>query len=112
MRRDLAEDALWLARLVARLMPDQAEVIGLLALMKLNLARSRARFDESGEMVLLPDQDRNLWDHQAIGEGIELLERAGAMRASGPYQLQAKIAALHSESNSWDETDWHQIVLL
>jgi RNA polymerase sigma factor (sigma-70 family) len=112
MRRDLAEDALWLARLVSGLMPEQAEVIGLLALMKLNLARSRARFDESGEMVLLPDQDRNLWDHTAIAEGIELLEKAGAMRASGPYQLQAAIAALHSESKSWEETDWHQIVLL
>jgi RNA polymerase sigma-70 factor (ECF subfamily) len=112
MRRDLAEDALWLARLVSGLMPDQAEVIGLLALMKLNLARSRARFDESGEMVLLPDQDRNLWDHAAIAEGIELLDKAGAMRASGPYQLQAAIAALHSESKSWEETDWHQIVLL
>ena len=112
VRRDLAEDALWLARLVSGLMPDQAEVIGLLALMKLNLARSRARFDESGEMVLLPDQDRNLWDHVAIAEGIELLDKAGAMRASGPYQLQAAIAALHSESKSWEETDWHQIVLL
>jgi RNA polymerase sigma factor (sigma-70 family) len=112
MRRDLAEDAQWLARLVDKLMPNQAEVIGLLALMRLNLARSRARFDESGEMVLLPDQDRNLWDHAAISDGIELLERAGAMRASGPYQLQAAIAALHCESKSWDETDWHQIVLL
>jgi RNA polymerase sigma-70 factor (ECF subfamily) len=112
MRRDLAEDAHWLARLVSGLMPDQAEVVGLLALMKLNLARSRARFDESGEMVLLPDQDRNLWDHAAIAEGIELLDKAGAMRASGPYQLQAAIAALHSESKSWEETDWHQIVLL
>jgi RNA polymerase sigma-70 factor (ECF subfamily) len=112
MRRDLAEDALWLARLVSGLMPDQAEVIGLLALMKLNLARSRARFDESGDIVLLPDQDRNLWDHAAIAEGIELLDKAGAMRASGPYQLQAAIAALHSESKSWEETDWHQIVLL
>ncbi len=112
MRRDIAEDALWLARLVAQLMPDQPEVIGLLALMKLSLARSRARFDEAGDMVLLPDQDRNLWDHAAIAEGIELLERAGAMRASGPYQLQAAIAALHSESRSWEETDWHQIVLL
>jgi RNA polymerase sigma-70 factor (ECF subfamily) len=63
-------------------------------------------------MVLLPDQDRNLWDHAAIAEGIELLDKAGAMRASGPYQLQAAIAALHSESKSWEETDWHQIVLL
>jgi RNA polymerase sigma factor (sigma-70 family) len=112
MRRDLAEDAIWLARLVAKLMPDQPEVLGLVALMKLNAARSRARFDESGEMVLLPDQDRRLWDHTAIDEAIKMLELAGAMRAAGPYQLQAAIAALHSEARSWEETDWHQIVLL
>jgi RNA polymerase sigma factor (sigma-70 family) len=112
MRRDLADDALWLTRLVASLMPDQPEVIGLLALMTLNLARSKARFDQSGEMVLLPDQDRSLWDGHAIAEGIRLLERAGAMRATGPYQIQGAIAALHSEANSWEETDWHQIVVL
>src|SRR5712671_4156055 len=112
MRRDLADDAVWLTRLVATLMPEQPEVIGLLALMKLNLARSRARFDESGEMVLLPDQDRSLWDGAAIAEGIELLDRAGAMHATGPYQVQGAIAALHSEAGSWNETDWHQIVLL
>lgn len=112
MRRDLADDALWLTGLVATLMPDQAEAIGLLALMKLNLARSRARFDESGEMVLLPDQDRSLWDGAAIAEGVRLLERAGAMRATGPYQVQGAIAALHSEALSWEETHWHQIVVL
>ena len=111
-RRDLAEDAIWLTRLVAQLMPDQAEVIGLVALMQLHLARAQARFDDSGEMVLLPDQDRQLWDHAAIAGGIKLLEQAGAMRAPGPYQLQAAIAALHSEAKSWEETDWHQIVLL
>ena len=112
IRRDLADDAIWLTRLVASLMPDQPEVLGLLALMKLNLARFKARFDASGEMVLLPDQDRRLWDRRAITEGLELLERAGAMRATGPYQLQAAIAALHSEAASWNETDWHQIVVL
>ncbi len=112
MRRDIAEDAIWLTRLVSRLMPDQPEVLGLLALMQLHLARSRARFDASQEMVLLPDQDRRLWDQAAIAEAIRLLERAGAMRRSGAYQLQAAIAAVHSEASSWDETDWHQIVLL
>jgi RNA polymerase sigma-70 factor (ECF subfamily) len=112
MRRDLAEDSLWLARLVDRLMPDQPEVIGLLALMKLTLARSAARFDMAGEMVLLPDQDRALWDQAAIDDGVALLERAGAMRAPGPYQIQAAIAALHSQARSWMETDWHQIVIL
>ena len=111
-RRDLAEDAMWLTRLVDRLMPDQPEVIGLVALMTLHLARAGARFDEGGEMVLLPEQDRNLWNRSAIARGIELVERAGAMRAPGPYQLQAAIAAVHSEASSWAETDWHQIVLL
>jgi RNA polymerase sigma factor (sigma-70 family) len=112
MRRDLADDALWLAGLVAALMPDQPEVLGLLVLMKLNLARSAARFDEAGEIVLLPDQDRSLWDRRSIDEGIAALDRAGAMRKTGPYQIQAAIAALHSEASSWQETDWHQIVVL
>jgi RNA polymerase sigma-70 factor (ECF subfamily) len=112
MRRDLAEDSLWLACLVDELMPGQAEVLGLVALMKLNLARSAARFDAEGEMVLLPDQDRNLWDQGAIAEGVALLDRAGALRAPGPYQVQAAIATLHSEARSWAETDWHQIVVL
>ena len=112
MRRDLAEDARWLTSLVASLMPEQPEVLGLLALMKLNLARSAARFDQNGEMVLLPDQDRHLWDKSAIAEGIAILDRAGAMRASGSYQLQAAIAALHAAAPTWEETDWRQIVLL
>ena len=63
-------------------------------------------------MVLFPEQDRRLWDQAAVAEAIRLLERAGAMRRSGAYQLQAAIAAVHSEASSWDETDWHQIVLL
>jgi RNA polymerase sigma-70 factor (ECF subfamily) len=112
MRRDLADDALWLARLLDRLLPNQAEAIGLLALMKLHLARSRARFDGAGDMVLLPEQDRSLWDGAGIAEGIALLERAAALDAPGPYQLQAAIAAVHSESRSWNETDWRQIVAL
>ena len=112
MRRDLADDALWLTGLVGTLMPDQPEVLGLLALIKLNLARSAARFDAAGEIVLLPDQDRGLWDHASIADAIALLDRAGAMKSTGPYQVQAAIAALHSEARSWEETDWHQIVLL
>ena len=112
LRRDLAEDALWLAGLLVRLLPDQAEAIGLLALMKLHLARSRARFDASGEMVLLPEQDRSLWDGRGIADAIEQLNRAAALDAAGPYQIQAAIAAVHSESRSWAETDWRQIVML
>ncbi len=111
-RRDLAEDAAWLTGLVAALMPDQPEVLGLLAMMKLNLARSAARFDAAGEMVLMPDQDRSLWDRARIAEAIQTLDRAGAMAAPGPYQLQAAIAATHAEAESWDDTDWHQIVVL
>ncbi len=112
MRRDLAEDALWLASLLARLLPGQSEVLGLLALMQLHLARSRARFDAAGEMVLLPDQDRTMWDAAAIAEGITLLRGAAALNAPGPYQLQAAIAAVHSEAPSWAQTDWAQIVVL
>ncbi|HEX2646478.1 MAG TPA: DUF6596 domain-containing protein, partial [Candidatus Dormibacteraeota bacterium] len=111
-RRDLAEDALWLTRLLDRLLPDQAEILGLAALMKLNLARAAARFDAAGEMVLLPDQDRALWDGTGIQDGVALLQRAATLNAPGPYQLQAAIAAVHSEARSWEETDWRQIVLL
>ena len=112
MRRDLAEDALWLTRLVDSLMPGQPETLGLMALMKLILARSAARFDQSGELVLLADQDRLLWDAPAIADGIRTLERAGSMRAPGPYQLQAAVAAVHAEARTWGETDWAQILLL
>src|SRR5258708_36773545 len=98
MRRDLAEDALWLGRLLDRLMPDQPEVLGLIALMQLNLARSAARFDEAGEIVLLADQDRSLWDRDAIDAGTGVLERAALLHGPGPYQLQAAIAAGHSET--------------
>src|SRR3977135_418898 len=108
-RRDLAEDAAWLTGLVAALMPDQPEVLGLLAMMNLNLARSAARFDHAGDLVLMPDQDRKLWDAARITEAIRTLDRAGAMAAPGPYQLQAAIAATHAEAESWGETDWHQI---
>ena len=112
MRRDLAEDALWLGRLLDRLMPDQPEVLGLIALMQLNLARSAARFDEAGEIVLLADQDRSLWDRDAIAAGTRVLERAAMLHGPGPYQLQAAIAAVHAEAPTWGDTDWSQIVLL
>jgi len=112
MRRDLAEDALWLGGLMTRLMPDQPEALGLVALMTLHIARAAARFDPSGGMVLLPDQDRTLWDREAIGEATEMLGRAAAMNAPGSYQLQAAIAAVHSEARSWSETDWERIVAL
>ena len=111
-RRDLAEDARWLAQLIVRLMPDEPEAIGLLALMTLQLARAVARFSADGRLVLLEDQDRSRWDARAIVEGVRLLERAGRMRRTGPYQVQAAIAACHAEARSWSETDWTQIVML
>jgi len=111
-RRDLAEDARWLAQLIVRSMPDEPEAIGLLALLTLQLACAAARFTPDGRMVLLEDQDRSRLDRAAIGDGITLLERAGRMRRPGPYQLQAAIAACHAEAASWAETDWTQIFML
>jgi RNA polymerase sigma-70 factor (ECF subfamily) len=111
-RRDLAEDARWLARLIMRLMPDEPEAIGLLALMTLQLARADARFSADGRLVLLEDQDRGRWDARGLAEGVALLERAGRMRRAGPYQVQAAIAACHAEVRSWSETDWTQIFML
>ncbi len=111
-RRDLAQDALWLASLTARLLPNQPEALGLVALMKLHLSRAAARFDAAGEIVLLPEQDRSLWDRAGIAEATEVLDRAAAMNAAGPYQLQAAIAAVHSEARTWAQTGWPQIVAL
>ena len=111
-RRDLAEDARWLAQLIVRLMPDEPEALGLLALMTLQLARAAARFSSDGRLVLLKDQDRSRWDRPAIAAGIGLLERAGRMRRPGPYQIQAAIAACHAEAESWSATDWTQIFML
>ena len=111
-RRDLAEEAEWLASLVVRLLPAEPEALGLLALMRLHLARADARFDERGRLVLLRDQDRGRWDRTRVADAVALIERAGALRHPGPYQLQAAIAALHTESPSWAATDWAQIVRL
>ncbi len=109
-RRDLAEDAMWLAGLLVRLMPQEPEALGLLALMRLHLARADARFDETGNLVLLQDQDRGRWDRERIASAIVLLQRAAVLRRSGPYQVQAAIAACHAEALTWDQTDWADIV--
>ena len=111
-QRDLAEDAAWLAALLSRLLPDDPEVLGLLALMKLHIARGESRFSESGEMVLLANQDRARWDRVHIADAIALIEHAGQMRRPGPYQLEAAIAACHAEAPTFEATDWHQIVVL
>jgi RNA polymerase sigma-70 factor (ECF subfamily) len=108
VRRELSEEAIRLTKLLAVLMPDEAEALGLLALMLLQDSRREARTTPDGELVLLQDQDRSLWDRDRIAEGIRVLERAFSLRAPGPYQLQAAIAALHTEP----ETDWAQIAAL
>jgi RNA polymerase sigma-70 factor (ECF subfamily) len=111
-RQDLAEDAEWLCALLTRLMPREPEALGLLALMRLHLARAAARFDAGGRLVLLEDQDRSLWDRSRIAAAIRLLERAASFRRPGPYQVQAAIAAVHAEAASFAATDWRQIVRL
>jgi RNA polymerase sigma factor (sigma-70 family) len=111
-RRELAADAEWLTSLVTRLMPDEAEPLGLLALMRLHLARAASRFAEDGSLVLLRDQDRGRWDQAAIDAAAQLLERALRMGRPGPYQLQASIVALHATAPSYAATDWAEIVAL
>jgi RNA polymerase sigma-70 factor (ECF subfamily) len=93
-------------------MPDEPEVLGLLALMLLHDSRRAARVGPGGELVLLEDQDRRLWDRVQIAEGRRLLSRAFRIARPGPYQLQAGIAALHAEARESRETDWRQIALL
>ncbi|HLB78137.1 MAG TPA: DUF6596 domain-containing protein, partial [Candidatus Dormibacteraeota bacterium] len=111
-RRELAEDALWLTNLLVRLMPDEPEAIGLLALMRLHLARAQTRFDANGGLVLLKDQDRRRWDHAAIKEAADMIERVTWFRRPGAYQIQAAIAACHAEAPTWEATDWPQIFFL
>ena len=112
VRRELCGEAIRLGRILGGLMPDEPEVHGLLALMLLHDSRRDARNSPEGELVLLEDQDRALWDRAAIEEGRRQVELALSMRRPGPYQLQAAIAALHAEARRPAETDWAQIVLL
>ena len=111
-RRDLAAQAVALARLLHRLMPREPEVLGLLALMLLHESRAATRFDGWGRLVRLTDQDRARWDAALIAEATGLLDRALALRVPGPYQVQAAIAALHAEAPDYERTDWPQIRLL
>jgi RNA polymerase sigma factor (sigma-70 family) len=110
--RDLADDSLWLAGLLATSLPGEAEALGLLALLTLQHARQAARFDTEGHLVLLSGQDRDRWDHAAIESGEALLDRAAALRRPGRFQLQAGIAACHASAPSWEATDWLQILML
>jgi RNA polymerase sigma-70 factor (ECF subfamily) len=106
-RGELSAEAIRLGRALAELMPDEPEVQGLLAMMMLHDARRAARF-RNGELVLLGDQDRSLWDATQVAEGREVLDRALALRGRGPYVVQAAIASLHAD----EETDWPQIAAL
>jgi RNA polymerase sigma-70 factor (ECF subfamily) len=112
VRAELCDEAIRLGRLLATLMPDEPEVLGLLALMLLIDSRRNARTDASGEMLTLEEQDRSRWDRQRIDEGTTLAQRALRMRRPGPFQLQAAIAALHAEPPRAEDTDWPQIAAL
>jgi RNA polymerase sigma factor (sigma-70 family) len=112
LRVELEEEAIRLARMVHRVLPDEPEVSGLLALMLLVHARHRARTRSDGSLVPMDDQDRSLWDRDAIDEGTALVTNALPRGPTGPYQLQAAIAAVHDEAGRADDTDWSQIVAL
>ena len=112
IRHELCAEAIRLTRTLATLMPDEPEVAGLLALMLLTDARRAARVGPDGELILLEDQDRGMWDRARIVEGQTLVERALRTGRVGPYQLQAAIAAVHDEAPSADLTEWAEIVRL
>jgi RNA polymerase sigma-70 factor (ECF subfamily) len=111
MRLDLASEAIRLGRLLVEMLPD-TEAIGLLALMLLHDSRRAARASPDGELIVLEEQDRSLWNREQIVEGSALVERALSTRRFGPYSLQAAIAALHCDAASAGETDWNEIVYL
>jgi len=112
LRCELSSEAIRLARALQRLLPEDAEVAGLLALMVLTDARREARTGPGGELIPLTKQDRTLWDRERISEGVALITAALSKGAVGPYQLQAAVAAIHDEAPSVDDTDWPQILAL
>jgi len=110
VRHDLCEEAIRLGRILAELMPEEPEGLGLLALMELQASRAATRANAEGNLILLADQDRSRWDRTRIARGLDDLDRAGSLAGAGPYQLQAAIAACHARAASWEETDWPRIV--
>jgi RNA polymerase sigma-70 factor, ECF subfamily len=112
IRQDLCEEGIRLGRLLIRLMPDEPEVTGLLALMLLAESRRAARTSAAGNLILLADQDRSRWDRQLIAEGQALVRQCLARNRPGPYQIQAAISAVHSDALVATATDWRQIVQL
>jgi len=111
-RLELAHDAEWLAALLVSWLPEEPEPLGLLALIRMHLARWAARMDDDSQLVLLEHQDRAVWNRRQIDEATELLERAGRLRKPGAYQVEAAIQAVHCEAESWKETDWFQLLQL
>ena len=111
-RPEISTDGIRLARLLHRLMPDEPEVAGLLALILLTESRRQARTNSAGEIVTLADQDRTVWDQGLIHEGQDLVRACIRRNSPGPYQVQAAIAAVHSDAHLASETDWDQIVVL
>jgi len=112
VRTELCDEGIRLARVLARLAPEEPEALGLLALMLFHHSRRSARVDVAGALVLLEDQDRSRWDHEMIDEGVAVLGRAMALRRPGPYQIQAAISSLHAEAPRPEDTDWPQIAAL
>src|SRR5215831_16144129 len=104
IRKPLSEEAIRLARLLLRLFQSEPEIMGLTALLLLQHARAEARFDAGGEIVLLDDQDRSLWNQKMIAEGLALIDKAMRHRRSGPYQVQAAVAALHARAATPEDT--------
>ncbi len=112
IRKPLCEEAIRLARLLLRLFQSEPEIMGLTSLLLLQHARNEARFAADGSLILLDDQDRSKWNQKLIAEGLALIDKAVRHRKSGPYQIQAAIAALHSRAEKPEDTDWKQIDLL
>jgi RNA polymerase sigma-70 factor (ECF subfamily) len=112
IRKPLCEEAIRLARLLLRLFQSEPEIMGLTALILLQHSRMDARFADDGSLILLDDQDRSRWNQKLIVEGLALIDKAMRHRRSGPYQIQAAIAALHSRAEKPEDTDWKQIDLL
>ncbi|GCE15814.1 RNA polymerase sigma factor [Tengunoibacter tsumagoiensis] len=118
IRQDLCAEAIWLTRILIQLLIRESlaavlpEALGLLALMLLHDSRNPARVSQNGELILLEEQDRSLWDQHKIQEGNTLIERALLMKKIGPYQIQAAISALHVQAKTAEETDWVQIAVL
>lgn len=112
IRYELCDEAIRLGQILVTLLPQSAEVRGLLALMLLHDARREARINPAGDLILLAEQDRTHWDQAKIQAGIAVLDQALALRTPGPYQVQAAISALHAEAQTTEATDWQQIALL